>query len=157
MNVSTSWCATSRCGEHRDQRVGIDDILDVNAARLDFVLGELPLDVGEGLLLHFLARLDERDGFHAADLVAEEIADGRLQNLVHEILHGANHGDHARSLGVGNVNENLEIDAEDEALVALGDDGLQPRVEAVSAGDVLGPVELEDGGEHDLGVVDARD
>jgi hypothetical protein len=44
------------------------------------------------------------------------------------------------------VNENLEIDAEDEAFVALGNDGLKARVEAVSSGDVLGPIELEDRG-----------
>jgi len=42
------------------------------------------------------------------------------------------------------VNENLQIDAEHEALIAFGDDGLKTRVEAVSSGDVLGPIELED-------------
>ena len=113
------------------------------------------LDVGEGFFLHDLAGLDELDGFHAADFVAEEIADGGLQDLVHQILHGADHGDDARGLGVGNVDEDLEVDGEDKALVALGDDGFEPRVEAVGAGDVLGPVELEDGGEDDFGVVDA--
>ena len=52
------------------------------------------------------------------------------------------------------MNENLQVDAEHEALIAFGNDGLKTRIEPVSSGHVLCPIELEDCRENELGIVD---
>ena len=53
------------------------------------------------------------------------------------------------------MDQHLEVDGEDEALVTFRNDRFKARVQAVGSGDVLGPVELEDRGEDDFGVVDS--
>ena len=50
----------------------------------------------------------------------------------------------------------LEVDAEGEGLLALGVDGGQARVEAVGLAGGVRPVQGQDRGRHDLGLVDAR-
>ena len=128
--------------QNSNQLLGVDDILDINSSGLDFVLGEFFLDVAEGLFLDFLARLDELDCFHAANLVAKEVAHGSLQNFVHKIFHGTDHGNNTRSICIRNVNQNLQIDAEHKALIAFGNDRLKARIKPMSSCHVLCPVEL---------------
>ena len=48
------------------------------------------------LCLHLLPRLDEADRFQALQRVAEVVADRRLQHLVDEVLHRADHRDDLR-------------------------------------------------------------
>ena len=102
-------------GQHVDQLLREDHVLDVHAARLDAVFLQLLGDVILRLGLHLLPLLDEIDGRHGLQLVAEMIADGRLQHFRHEIQHGADDGDHFRRFGVGHVNLHLQVDIEDEA------------------------------------------
>src|ERR1039458_8214999 len=139
--------------ENSNQLFGVDDILDINSPGLDFVLREFSLDVAEGLFLDFLARLDERNRLHTANLVTKEVANGSLENLVNQVFHGTDHGNNAWSLCIRNVNENLQVDAEHEALIAFGNDGLKARIKPMSSCHVLRPIELENCRENELRVV----
>ena len=105
------------------------------------------------MFLDFLARLDKLDRFHTANLVTKEVANGSLENLVHQVFHGTDHGNNAWSLCIRNVNENLQIDAEHEALIAFGNDGLKARIKPMSSCHVLRPIELENCRENELRVV----
>ena len=51
------------------------------------------------------------------------------------------------------MNQDLQVDAEHEAFVAFGNDGLKAGIEPMSSGYVLRPVELEDCREHELCIV----
>ncbi len=50
--------------EDLDQIRRQDDVLDIDATRFNVILGQLGLDVLEGLLLDFLPGFDELDGVH---------------------------------------------------------------------------------------------
>ena len=133
-----------------------DHVLDIHAAGLHFVLGKLLADVNQRALLHLLAGLDELNGRHALQLVAEMVAHGRLQHLVHQIGHRAHHADHARGGRVGHVDLHDQLDREDEAFPALGHDLREPLVEFVGLADGFRPVEAQDGRGHVLGFVASR-
>jgi hypothetical protein len=66
------------------------------------------------LRLHLLPLLDEVDRRHALQLVAEVVADRRLQHLVDQVVHGRDGRDDPRRLGIGHVDLHLQIDVEDE-------------------------------------------
>jgi hypothetical protein len=141
--------------EHRDQCGGVDHVLDVDAAGFDFVLGELALDVGEGLFLHvwrvwmnLMASMPPILSRKRLPTAACRTSFTRFSmEPTMEMTRGA--------LVSGTWMRTWRSMAEDEAFIAFGDDGFEARVEAVGSGDVLGPIELEDGGENELGVVDA--
>ena len=117
--------------QHLDEPLGQVDVLDVDAARLDVVAGEVALDVLLGLVLHRVARLDERHRREALERVAEVVADRALQHLVDEVLHRPDHADHLRRLRVRHVDLHLQVDVELEALAALAVDRRERRVEVV--------------------------
>ena len=112
--------------------------------------------MGLGLGLHLAALFDEVDGRHGLQLVAEVVADRRLQHLVDQVGHGADGGDHLGRLGVRHMDLDLKVEGEDEALARLGDDLAQVLVVVVGRRAGLGPIESEDEGRHDLGRVAAR-
>ena len=119
-------------------------------------MGKLSLDVLESFLLNFLACLDELDGAHRTELVAEKIAHRRLKHIVHQVLHGSHHGDDFGRLGVRHMDEHLQINLENEPFVALGDDWLEVLVQTVCAGDLGGPIQLENRRRDNFRLVDAR-
>ena len=129
--------------------------MDVDALRLHLVLAEVAGDRLERGALHGLAGLDESHRLERLQRVAEVVADRALQHLAHEVAHRADHRDHLRCSRVGDVDLDLQVDLEDEALAALGHDRRQVRVEVVGLGARLGPVEGEDERGHDLGGVHA--
>lgn len=77
--------------------------LDIHTARLHPVLRQFLLHVVEGALLYHLAAGDEFDRRHALQFVAEVVAHGRLQHLVHQVGDAAHHRDHIGRLGIRNV------------------------------------------------------
>ena len=131
-------------GQHGHQLGRELDVLDVDAARLDVVRVEVRGDRFVRALLHLGTGLDEAHRLEALQRVAEVVADGRLQHLVHEVLHRADHRDHLRCPRVGHVDLHLQVDAEHEALTALRLDRRQVRVEVVRGRHRVGPVERED-------------
>ena len=86
----------------------------------------------------------KRIGRHALQFVAEMIADGGLQNFVHQIHHRPDHGNHARRVRVRHVDLHLQVDRENEAFVALRDDLLQLRVEIVRLRYLIGPIQSQE-------------
>ena len=78
------------------------------------------------------------------------------KHLVDEVRHASNHGDDVRSLRVRNVNLHLQIDGEVKTFAALRLDLLQLRVEIVRLRHHIGPVQGDDEGRHDDGLVAAR-
>ena len=89
----------------------------------------------ECFFLNPLTFLDELHGLHALELIPEVVADRSLEHFVHEIEHCANHGNHARSFLVGNVDLDLQVDLENEPLTALGNYLLQIPVQVVGSRD----------------------
>ncbi|HUO35750.1 MAG TPA: hypothetical protein VMU43_12235 [Candidatus Acidoferrum sp.] len=142
--------------ENGDEIFGQNDILNINALRLDLILLELRLDVRERIFLHLLSGLDEADCGHALQAVAEVIADSGLKNLVHEVLHRPDHADYTGRFRVGHVNLHLQVNLEDEALVALGDDLLKLAVEIVRFRNRVGPIEIEDCRGNNFGFIASR-
>ena len=109
-----------------------------------------------GLLLNFLACLDELDGVHRTKLVPEEITHRGLKHIVHQVLHGSHHRDDFRCLGVRHMDEHLQIDFENESLVTLSYNRLEIFVQTVGAGHFGGPIQLENRGRHNLRLVNTR-
>src|SRR5579859_5676518 len=142
--------------EHVDQLLRERDVLDVDAAGLDLVRGQIARDGRERGRLHLIARLDEAHRLQALQGVAEVVAHGGLQHLVDEVLHRTDHRDDLRRLRVRHVDLNLEVDLEHEAFAALALDRAQLRVQVVRDGVRLRPVQGEDERRHLLGRVDAR-
>ena len=98
----------------------------------------------------------DADRRHALQLVAEMIAHRGLQHLVDEVEHRADDRDHLRGFGIGNMDLNLQIDIEDEALFRLGGDLVQVLVEIVRRRGGVRPVEGENERRDDLDDIAAR-
>ena len=90
-NVARSWAAISRLVSTSTRSAGNIDVLDVDAPGLDLVARQVLLDVALGRVLDLVALLDELGGAEGLELVAEVVADRRLQHLVDQVLHGADH------------------------------------------------------------------
>ena len=142
--------------EHADELLREGHVLDVHAARLYLVGGEVAGDRFHRRQLHGVARLDEAHRLERLQRVAEVIAHGRLQHLVDQVLHRTDHRDHLRRLRVGHVDLHLEVDREDEAFAALAFDRAQLSIQVVRYRACLGPVQGEDERRHLLGRVDTR-
>src|SRR6516164_8945115 len=83
------------------------------------------------------------------------VADSSLQNFVHQIFHGADHGNNAGRLRVRHVNLDLKVDLEDEAFLRLGDYLLELRIQVMCFADGIRPVQIQNRGRHDFRLVTA--
>jgi hypothetical protein len=130
--------------------------LNIDTAGFDAVLIELFLDVFKSFFLDLLPGFDEADGRHALQFVAKMVTDGCLKDFVDEIYHRTDHGNHARRVGIRDVNLHLQVYFEHKSFVTFGDDLRELRIEIVRLGDGIGPIEGEDGGRDDFRLIAAR-
>src|SRR3989454_3052666 len=142
--------------QHADELLRESHVLDVDAARLHLVGGQVARDRVERRCLNLVARLDEAHRLERLQRIAEVVSDRCLKDLVDQVLHRTHHRDHLRRLGVGHVDLDLQVDLEDEPFAALALDRAQLRVQVVGDRVRLGPVEGEDERRHLLGRVDPR-
>ena len=142
--------------ENHDDLWRQNDILDVDTACLHVVVLNLFRDVLLGCHLNRGTLFDELDRLHSLKLITEVVADNRLQDLVDEILHCADHRDDLGGHLVGDMDLNLEVDLEDEPFLGFGFNLTQTLVQVVCLGSGRGPVEGEDRCRNDLRRIDSR-
>ena len=94
--------------------------------------------------------------FERLQRVAEVVADRRLQHLVDEVPHRADHRDHLRRLGVGHVDLHLQVDLEHEALAALASIGERCASRSCASDVASAQLSVRIERRHDLGRVHAR-
>ena len=83
------------------------------------------------------------------------VAHRGLQNFVHQVLHGADHGNNAGRLRIRHVNLDLKVDLEDEAFLRFRNNLLELRIQVVCFTDSVRPVQIQNGSRHDFRLVTA--